>query len=117
MRVFRGCLEGNWNNAVCRVNRNFSSGDILAIVRPKWAKVCKTTTKKPPKVGDKVRVKAAVSMYYPNGAFIPKWVKDEQITVAQTLYKGKIVEKGGKQCVLLGDGIQTWCAVENLEVV
>ncbi|MDR2648065.1 MAG: CHAP domain-containing protein [Oscillospiraceae bacterium] len=111
-------IDGNWSNAVSRVNRKFSGGDILAVVRPKWGQASRPTTPATvPKVGEKVRVKAEATVYYPQGAFIPKWVKEEQITVAQVLYNGKIVEKGGKQCILLGNGINTWCAVENLEVV
>jgi N-acetylmuramoyl-L-alanine amidase len=60
---------------------------------------------------------------------VPTWVKNDYYhRVTQTLYKGKPVIKGGKECVLLGKkvkksggqeiaGINTWVAKENLVIV
>jgi len=45
---------------------------------------------------------------------MPDWMPGQEFAVAQVLYKGAAVYKGGKTCVLLGR-VNTWCAVENLE--
>lgn len=78
--------------------------------------------------GTKVRFKASATTYYPGGSRIPSFVRPYHHIVTQTEVNGKPVTKGGKVCVLLGKkvheaggevepGINTWVAVENLEVV
>ena len=80
-------------------------------------------------VGAKVEIKAAAEKYNPTTSNIPAWVKNDYYhIVTQTTYKGKPVVKGGKTCVLLGKkikksggdevaGINTWVAIDNLNVV
>ncbi len=81
------------------------------------------------KVGDIVVINAGASRYYPGGASIPSWVKNDYYhVVTQTTSGGKTVIKGGKACVLLGKkirkgskattaGITTWVAVDILAAV
>ena len=73
-----------------------------------------------------VEFKDSAKNYYPGSVAVPTWVKNDYYhRVTQTLYKGKPVVKGGKECVLLGKkvkksggqeiaGINTWVAKENL---
>ena len=80
-------------------------------------------------VGAKVEIKASAEKYNPTTSNIPAWVKNDYYhIVTQTTYKGKPVVKGGKTCVLLGKkikksggnevaGINTWVAIDNLNVV
>ncbi len=80
-------------------------------------------------IGDMVEFKDSVKNYYPGSVEVPTWVKNDYYhRVTQTLYKGKPVIKGGKECVLLGKkvkksgsqeiaGINTWVAKENLVIV
>jgi hypothetical protein len=80
-------------------------------------------------IGDMVEFKDSVKNYYPGSVEVPTWVKNDYYhRVTQTLYKGKPVIKGGKECVLLGKkvkksgsqeiaGINTWVAKENLDLV
>ena len=80
-------------------------------------------------IGDMVEFKVSVKNYYPGSVEVPTWVKNDYYhRVTQTLYKGKPVIKGGKECVLLGKkvkksggqeiaGINTWVAKENLVIV
>ena len=80
-------------------------------------------------VGAKVEIKASAEKYNPTTSTIPAWVKNDYYhIVTQTTYKGKPVVKGGKTCVLLGKkikksggnevaGINTWVAIDNLNVV
>ena len=79
-------------------------------------------------VGSVVEFLPNTTLYYPNGPKIPDWVKkDYRHVVTSEKYKGKDVIKGGKRCVLLGkkignwnekeiSGINTWVAVENLQL-
>lgn len=79
--------------------------------------------------GSKVAFVASAAQYYPGGATIPTWVKqDYNHIVTQTTFNGKTVVKGGKPCVLLGKkvkktnglvetGINTWAAIDNLVLV
>jgi N-acetylmuramoyl-L-alanine amidase len=70
-------------------------------------------------VGDIVEINATTARYYPDGPAIPSWVKDTYHKVTQASSFGKVVLKGGKSCVLLGQkvdkstgresvGIMTW---------
>ena len=80
-------------------------------------------------VGAKVEIKASAEKYNPTTSNIPAWVKNDYYhIVTQTTFKGKPVVKGGKTCVLLGKkikksggnevaGINTWVAIDNLNVV
>ena len=68
-------------------------------------------------VGDRVRVKPTAKHYYPGGPELPGWLRGKVVPVRQTLRGGRPELRGGVRCVLLGDGIETWCAVENLEKV
>ena len=81
-------------------------------------------------VGSIVAIKASAAQYYPGARSIPAYVKEDYYhTVTQDKLKsGKIVIKGGKTCVLLGKkvkksggstlaGINTWVALDNLELV
>lgn len=78
--------------------------------------------------GSKVAFKASATTYYPGGSRIPSFVRPYHHIVTQTEVNGKPVTKGGKVCVLLGKkvheaggevepGINTWVAMDNLEVV
>ena len=81
------------------------------------------------KVGDVVAIKESVDKYYPGGANIPNWVKqDTYHKVTQIVSNGKPVVKGGKPCVLLGKkvdkksgkesaGIMSWIDVDALTVI
>lgn len=76
-----------------------------------------------------VKFKANAKTYTPNGAKVPDWVKkDFHHVVTQTTSNGKPVIKNGAVCVLLGKkvekgktdrlhGINTWVALDNLELV
>ena len=78
------------------------------------------------KLGSIVEIKPSATQYYPEGPFIPEWVKREYVhTVTQIKVNGKPYYRGGKQCVLLGKkalknggvtmgGINTWVALDNL---
>ena len=80
-------------------------------------------------LGSKVKFKASAEKYNPTTKAIPAWVKDDYYhIVTQTTVSGKPVVKGGKTCVLLGkkvkkstgetqSGINTWVALDNLELV
>ena len=80
-------------------------------------------------IGALVEFKESAKNYYPGSVEAPTWVKNDYYhRVTQTLYKGKPVIKGGKECVLLGKkvkksggqeiaGINTWVAKENLVIV
>ena len=80
-------------------------------------------------VGDIVAISPSATHYYPGGASIPSWVKNDYYhVVTQTTSGGKTVIKGGKACVLLGKkirkgskattaGITTWVAVDMLTAV
>ena len=80
-------------------------------------------------LGSKVKFKASSEKYNPTTKAIPAWVKDDYYhIVTQTTVSGKPVVKGGKTCVLLGkkvkkstgetqSGINTWVALDNLELV
>ncbi len=47
-----------------------------------------------------VEFKVSVKNYYPGSVEVPTWVKNDYYhRVTQTLYKGKPVIKGGKECV------------------
>ena len=79
--------------------------------------------------GSVVKFKSSATTYHPGGKTIPAWVKtDYDHIVTQTTYKSKPVAKGGATCVLLGKkqkknggsaeaGINTWVAIDNLELV
>jgi hypothetical protein len=81
------------------------------------------------KVGSKVRIKNCANTYYPGSAKIPSWVKEYYHTVRQIKSsKGLEVTKGGTVVVLLGNkidkktgksssGINSWIAIENLEIL
>ncbi|TYS69743.1 peptidoglycan-binding protein LysM [Sutcliffiella horikoshii] len=81
------------------------------------------------KVGDLVGIKGSVDKYYPGGAEIPNWVKEDTYhVVTQIFSNGKPVVKGGKACVLLGkkvdkktgkesSGIMSWINVGALTVI
>lgn len=81
------------------------------------------------KVGDVVAIKASVDKYYPGGANIPNWVKqDTYHKVTQVVSDGTPVVKGGKACVLLGKkvdkksgkesaGIMSWINIGALTVI
>lgn len=80
-------------------------------------------------VGSKVAFKATATNYYPGGGKVSETAaRSYYHIVTQTTSKGKKVVKGGKQCVLLGKkvpksggttvkGINTWVAIDNLEIV
>lgn len=80
-------------------------------------------------LGSKVKFKASAEKYNPTTKAIPAWVKDDYYhIVTQTTVSGKPVVKGGKTCVLLckkvkkstgetQSGINTWVALDNLELV
>lgn len=81
------------------------------------------------KVGDIVAISPSATRYYPGGAAIPSWVKNDYYhVVTQTENGCKTVTKCGKPCVLLGKkirkgtkaqttGINTWVAVDILAAV
>jgi len=81
------------------------------------------------KEGALVEFKHGSANYYPGGPAIPSWViTDYYHRVTQVLSGGKPVEKGGRECVLLGkkvnkktgveeDGINTWADKEILSAV
>lgn len=80
-------------------------------------------------IGTVVQFKDSAETYNPTTKAIPDWVKKNyNHIVTQTTYKGKPVTKGGKTCVLLGKkvkktggdetaGVNTWTAVDNLDVI
>lgn len=80
-------------------------------------------------VGDIVAISPSATHYYPGGAAIPSWVKNDYYhIVTQTTVGGKTVTKSGKPCVLLGkmrrkgskvvtSGINTWVATDCLTAV
>ena len=80
-------------------------------------------------VGDVVAIKESADKYYPGGAQIPNWVKEDTYhAVTQIVSNGKPVVKGGKPCVLLGkkvdkksgkesSGIMSWINVGALTVI
>ena len=58
-------------------------------------------------IGDMVEFKVSVKNYYPGSVEAPTWVKNDYYhRVTQTLYKGKPVINGGKECVLLGKKVK-----------
>jgi hypothetical protein len=67
--------------------------------------------------GDRVRVKTNALYYYPGGTKVPDWLKGQVKTVDQVLRAGRTEMRGGERCVLLGDGIDTWISVENINKV
>lgn len=80
-------------------------------------------------VGSVVTFKTTASNYYPGGSKVSETAaRPYQHIVTQITSKGKQVVKGGAVCVLLGKkkkpgsttvqkGINTWVAVDNLEIV
>ena len=76
--------------------------------------------------GAVVEINSSATQYYPDGPYIPAWVKEDYIhVVTQVTVAGKPYFRGGKQCVLLGkkimknggvvqSGINTWVALDNL---
>lgn len=75
--------------------------------------------------GDKVKILSTATNYYPGGSTIPSWCKDETFIITQTALKGKPVNKGGEQCILLGNrvcptcggtitGFNTWISAKNI---
>ncbi|MBT9132734.1 MAG: hypothetical protein DDT32_01930 [Syntrophomonadaceae bacterium] len=68
-------------------------------------------------VGDIVEINAAVARYYPGGSAIPTWVKDTYHKVTQTASSGKVVIKGGKVCVLLGQKVDKSTGKESAGIM
>ncbi len=80
-------------------------------------------------IGDIVEVKSSAERYYPGGPIIPLWVKSNSYhKITQNTSGGKLVYKGGKECVLLGkkvdkktkddsNGIMTWIDKDNLILI
>ena len=81
--------------------------------RPAQEPPAKTPTKNLQQ-GDRVQIKPDAVKYYPGGANIPAWVREESLHVGQIESSGTPVIKGGCRCVLLKE-ISTWCAIANLE--
>jgi hypothetical protein len=67
-------------------------------------------------VGDKVKILASATAYYPGGSAIPSSWKNKPLTVGQVNYNDKTMIKGGKPVVLLKE-VNTWCDTENLTKV
>jgi len=74
-------------------------------------------TDSPFAIGDRVRIKTNALHYYPGGIKIPDWLKGQVKTVDQVLRAGRADVRGGEQCILLGDGINSWISVKNVQKV
>ena len=69
-------------------------------------------------VGDVVEIKEDAVSYYPGGPVIPEWVKkDYYHKIVQVKSKGRIVFKGGKECVLLGRKVDKESGVESAGIM